>query len=224
MDQLFLDLETYYDDVYSLRKMTPIEYALDPRFEALGCAFAIGDTKWWVDGPDLPAAFARIDWERTFAIAHNSLFDMMVLALRYGAYPGFYGDTMAMARNFISHSSGGVSLAACAKYYGLPEKWGTLAKTKGVNFAALKADPALHGEVKAYGMDDVGKCQTIFRQMVTDGFPIMSQLEVIDMVIRMATQPQFELDATVLAEHLGEVQAKKQGLLAACVRRNASGA
>ena len=40
MKNLFADFETYYDDEYSLRKMTPIEYVLDPRFEALGCAFA----------------------------------------------------------------------------------------------------------------------------------------------------------------------------------------
>ena len=113
MDKLFLDFETYYDDVYSLRKMSAIEYIQDPRFEALGCAFSIGDTgevSWWVDGPDLPAAFARVPWQNTFAIAHNSLFDMLILSLRYGHVPGFYGDTLSMARNYISHHTNSVSL------------------------------------------------------------------------------------------------------------------
>src|SRR6187399_1369142 len=193
MNKLFIDFETYYDDVYSLRKMTPVEYILDPRFEALGCAFSIdGDVKWWIDGPDLPAAFAKIDWPDTFCTAHNSLFDMLILALRYGAYPGFYGDTLSMARNFISRSTGSVALAAVAKYYGMGEKWGTLAKTKGVSFAMLKANPALHEEVKQYGMDDVDKCQRIYRQMIADGFPTMSQLEIIDWCVRMVTRPQFE--------------------------------
>ena len=38
MKKLWLDFETFYDD-YSLRKITPVEYITDPRFEALGCAF-----------------------------------------------------------------------------------------------------------------------------------------------------------------------------------------
>ena len=33
MRQLFADYETYYDDVYSLKKMTPVEYILNPQFE-----------------------------------------------------------------------------------------------------------------------------------------------------------------------------------------------
>jgi len=93
------------------------------------------------------------------------------------------------------------------------EKWNTLAKTKGVSFAALRANPALHQEVKEYGIDDVTKCRDIFRRMVDDGFPVMTQLEIIDWCVRMVTQPQFEIDMNVLAEHLGEVQAKKAALL-----------
>ena len=77
----------------------------------------------------------------------------------------------------------------------------------------LKANPALHEEVKVYGIDDVVKCKQIFRLMMDGGFPAMSQLEIIDWCIRMVTQPQFELDMNVLAEHLGEVKAKKQALL-----------
>ena len=42
MQKLFLDFETHYDDIYSLKKMTPIEYVESPRFEALGCGRRIG--------------------------------------------------------------------------------------------------------------------------------------------------------------------------------------
>lgn len=221
MNKLFLDFETYYDDEYSLRKMSPIEYALDPRFEALGCAFSLdGDVKWWIDGPQLPETFAKVDWANTFAISHNALFDMLVLSLRYGVVPGMYGDTMAMARNMIVHHTGRVSLAACCKFFALPDKMDTVLRTKGVNFQALVANPALHREVKEYGIDDVGKCREIYNLIMGKGsfsapsaFPAMTQLEIIDMVIRMATQPQLELDMNVLAEHLADVKAKKQELL-----------
>jgi len=62
-------------------------------------------------------------------------------------------------------------------------------------------------------MDDVDKCQRIYRQMIAGGFPTMSQLEIIDWCVRMVTRPQFEIDMRVLAEHLAEVRAKKQALL-----------
>ena len=48
--------------------------------------------------------------------------------------------------------------------------------------------------------------------MIEEGFP-EGELEIIDMVIRMATVPQFELDQMVLAEHLAKVKADKQALL-----------
>ena len=37
MMKVVWDFETYYDQEYSLKKMTPVEYILDPRFEVIGC-------------------------------------------------------------------------------------------------------------------------------------------------------------------------------------------
>ena len=36
MKTVFIDYETYYDKEYSLRKMTPVQYVLDHRFECIG--------------------------------------------------------------------------------------------------------------------------------------------------------------------------------------------
>jgi hypothetical protein len=41
MLRIFADYESFYDRAYSLRKMSPIEYVLDPRWETLACAVAI---------------------------------------------------------------------------------------------------------------------------------------------------------------------------------------
>jgi DNA polymerase len=72
--------------------------------------------------------------------------------------------------------------------------------------------PELHREVAAYAIDDAKKCAEIYRRMLDDGFPA-NQLELIDMVIRMAAQPKFEIDQITLAEHRGQIQAEKQALL-----------
>ena len=213
MQRVFLDVETHWSDDYSLTRMTPVEYILDPRFEALGCAFIHeGSQGEWIDGPDLARYLAGIDWPNTYAVAHNSSFDMAVLAFRYGVVPGFYGDTLSMARNWLSHQLSSVSLASVAEYYGMPAKMETVAKTKGLTFQMLREMPALYAEVKDYALDDAAKCREIFGHILMDGFP-PRELEIVDWVTRMVTQPQFELDRTVLAEHLADEKARKQALL-----------
>jgi DNA polymerase I-like protein with 3'-5' exonuclease and polymerase domains len=216
MKRIFLDFETYWSDDYTLKKMTPVEYIADPRFEALGCAFVEEyGPKTWVDGPDIPKFLKRYDWSDVFAIAHNSLFDMLILSLQYDTVPGFYGDTLSMARNWYSHKLPSLSLAGLAQHFKLPAKWDTVNRTKGVNYQQLRQQPELYKEVKAYALDDTIKCRAIFNGMFEEGFPA-TELPVIDMVVRMVTQPKFELDQTVLAEHLHAVKAKKQQLLDAC--------
>lgn len=209
-----MDYETYYDNEYSLRKMTPLEYILDARFEALGCSFKPGldAPSFWVDGPDLPAFMATIDWSSTMTVSHNALFDALITAIRFKCRPLMYGDTLAMARNWVAHSTGKVSVKAIADYFGMPAKWSTLLRTVGVNFAALQADPTLHREVGNYANDDNDKCAEFFKRFMQAGFP-PAQLEVIDWVVRMAAEPKFELDPILLAEHLAEVRAHKQQLL-----------
>lgn len=213
MQRTFLDFETFWSDEFTLKKMTPIEYVLDPRFEALGCGFIHeGGSRDWVEGPDLPKYMAKYDWKNTFAIAHNATFDMLILSMRYGIVPGFYGDTLSMSRNWLSHILPSSSLASVAEYYGMPAKWGTVNKTKGINFHALTQMPALRAEVGGYGLDDTIKCREIFGRIMSEGFP-PQELGVIDMVVRMVTCPAFQIDSNVLSEHLIEVQAAKAALL-----------
>jgi len=212
MKKLFLDFETYYDDEYSLRKMTPAEYVYDPRFEVLGCSFKFpGERPVYVDGPMIPPFLAALDWTQIWAISHNALFDMLVLK-RLGHVAARYGCTLSMARNWLSHMTGSVALASLAKFYGLDAKWSTLIKTKGVNYQMLVRDPVLHAEVKGYALDDLAKCEYIWDHILADGFP-EGELDIIDMVVKMAAQPAFVLDRNLVAAHYAEVVAKKQALL-----------
>jgi len=220
MKRITLDFETFWSDDYTLKKLTPVEYIADPRFEALGCAFVIDEegkqpTAQWVDGPDIPAYLKQHDWDDVFAVAHNSQFDMLILALQFHTIPAFYGDTLAMARNWFSHRLSSLSLAGLCQHFGMPAKWDTVSRTKGLNLHAIKQDPWLYDEVKRYAIDDTLKCREIFGRILADGFPV-SELPIIDMVVRMTTEPKFELDKTVLAEHLHAVKVKKQELLDAC--------
>jgi hypothetical protein len=214
LTQLWYDIETYYDQQYSLHTITPVEYILGQQFEALGCSFAFDDgAPFWVDGPHLPAFLDTIDWDNTEAVCHNGLFDHIVLAWRYHKSPKRYGDSMAMARAWVYHRTGSVALKDLAKWFGKPPKWGTLLKTKGKHYDDLLADPVLHEEVKLYAIDDLDKCRHIYRSIMAEGYP-QEQLDVIDMVVRMAAEPKFLLDLTVLYEYLAKVKAEKDALLA----------
>jgi hypothetical protein len=218
---LFLDFETYWSDDYTLKKLTPPEYVMDPRFEALGCAFAVDQKVTWVDGPDLPKFLARMPWDQVIAISHNALFDMLILAYRYNVFPAMYGCTLSMARNWLSHQLTSLSLASLSQHYGLAAKMDTVTKTKGINYRLMTSMPWLHDECRRYAIDDASKCAFLFHHMMEEGFPT-TELEVIDWVVRMAARPQFELDQGILAEHLHWIQVQKQQLLDACNLNDAS--
>ena len=194
--------------------MTPVEYVLDPRFEALGCAFVweVGPAEW-VDGPDLPAYLAGIDWGGVFAISHNAKFDMLVLSLRYNVFPSSTGIHWAW-HGTGSHRLRSVSLTSVSEHFGMPSKMDTVHKLKGIGFEALRQKPELYAEVRSYALDDAMKCRDIFGRILRDGFP-PRQLLFVDMVVRMTTLPQFEIDRNVLDAHLDSDLAHKRALLEA---------
>jgi len=210
---LIFDFETYWSQDYTLTKMNPAEYILDPRFEPLGCAFKWGAAKpFWVDKPHLPAFYASVDWSTTFAVSHNALFDACILSWRYGVRPAGLGDTMAMMRNWWSYKTDRISLATMAKHLGHTDKMNTAQKTKGKTYEQVVSEPALHEELKLYGCDDCDIAYEGFSRMMGEGFP-PGQLEIIDRQIRMASEPNFVLNQNVLALHYDAVTSRKHALL-----------
>lgn len=215
MDIYGLDFETFYDREYSLRKMTPVEYVLDPRFEAIGCAVKPPDQKsYWVEGPDLPKFFAQADKKAGY-VTHNALFDMCVTSWRYEWRPRLMIDSMGIARACLGHILRSVSLKSVLAHLELGVKGTVVNNVLGMNLAAIKAQPALYKSYQEYSCDDCDGAVAIFYKLVQELklFPI-SELATMDMVQRMALQPRFHLDMSVLAEHLNQVKADKAQLLA----------
>lgn len=98
MLRIFADYESYYDRVYSLRKMSPVEYVLDPRWETLACAVAIDHEAPMLLPQDEVAKFLT-DIKQPYAlISHNMLFDGVVTAYRYGIHPPALMCTLSLAR------------------------------------------------------------------------------------------------------------------------------
>ena len=215
MKTIFIDYETYYDRDYSLRKMTPVEYVLDHRFECIGCAVKEGldGEPYWVDGADLPLFFADLDASDTMLVSHNALFDACITAWRYNFHPRLTADTLGIARATIGHECKSLSLANVALKLGIGAKGGTVHKVEGMSAAAIKA-AGLYDEYIQYSSNDVELCAAIYRKLVVEErrFPI-KELAVMDMVIRCAIEPQMYLDQNVLALHHHTIKARKEELL-----------
>lgn len=212
MKQIVLDFETYYDQDYSLRKMTPVEYINDPRFEVIGCAVKEGDGRaFWVTHDELKVYLRGLP-ERVTIISHNALFDMCILSWVYDYVPTIMIDTLGMARAWLGHKLRSLSLDSLAKHLELGVKGGTVHKVQGMSLAAIKA-AGFYAEYAEYSCNDADLCWQIYRAFINQGFPV-AEIAIMDTVLRCAVQPHFVLDQTALAQHLHQTLAMKQGLLA----------
>lgn len=215
MDIYTIDVETYYDRDYSLSKLTTEEYVRDPRFELIGLGIKKNDKKArWVSGDILEvyAALHTIDWSTAAIVCHNTMFDGAVLSWRLGVRPKVWFDTLSMSRAVhgpdVTHS-----LAALAKRYRLPDKGDEVVRALGKRREDFTA-----AELSAYAdycVHDTNLCYELFRILaggVPGGFP-RNEFKLIDMTLRMFTEPRLQLNRAKLESHLEDTIAAKQALL-----------
>ena len=100
MDVYTLDFETYYDQDYSLSKLTTEDYVRDSRFEVIGLAIKKNDkvTKYLNDPDMIERLLSHIDFSDAAILAQNTMFDGAILSWRYGVKPKVWFDTMNMGR------------------------------------------------------------------------------------------------------------------------------
>lgn len=211
MDLVTLDWETYYDQDYSLSKITTEEYVRSPLFEVIGVGVKINDAPArWFRGDDVlrTSALKAINWDNTAVLCHNTVFDGAILSWRFGIKPKMYFDTLSMARPIHTVTVGG-SLKALAEYYGLGAKGDEVFLAKGKHLADFTMEElARYGQ---YCTNDVELTYKLFKKLKPQ-LPI-SELLVIDQILRMFIDPQLELDKDVLEAHLKATIDRKQALL-----------
>ena len=203
-----LDFETYYDKDYSLKKLTTEAYIRDPRFEVIGFAYKINDgpTTWVTE--NITATLKSLDLDNSRVIAHNAAFDCAILAWRYGIHPEFIFDTLSMARPVTGQTVGG-SLEKLAKQFMLGEKGNEV-----VNALAKRQSDFSPAELDRYGeycINDVELTYNLFH--VLGQFSTPQEMYLIDLMIRMFTDPVVELDVDKLTHHLEQVRDTKAKLM-----------
>jgi DNA polymerase I-like protein with 3'-5' exonuclease and polymerase domains len=211
MDIVTIDFETYYDREYSLSKMTTEAYVRDPRFEVIGLSIKVNNYPTdWYSGSN-PGAFLRqLKYDDRAILSHNSAFDAAILSWHFGIKPKLWLDTLSMARGLGHAATTGLSLKALAAYYHLGQKGDEVHNALGKRRADFTPDEmARYG---AYCTQDTDLTYALFRKLAK-GFP-PSEIQLIDLIIRMYTEPTIELDQGVLREHLTGVVARKEAILA----------
>jgi len=211
MNILTVDMETYYDREFSLSKMTTEEYIRSPNFEVIGVAVKVDgeDTEWFTGTYEQTKSFLqKFEWRNSLAVAHNAMFDAAILTWHFGIKPRGWIDTLSMARAIHGTEVGG-SLAALARHYQLGVKGTEVLDALGkrrLDFSQEEIDR--YGDYCINDVDltyDLSKC-------LTEGFPHM-EMRLIDLTIKMYSEPVLVLDKPVLEEHLTNVRKKKEELM-----------
>ena len=213
MNIIVLDFETFYSAEYGLKKHTTEEYIRHAQFEVIGVAVQVndGEPEWFTGSMVETAQFlSGYDWKNSLALAHNAVFDGFILSEQFGIKPKGWLDTLSMGRALHGTEVGG-SLAVLSAHYGLGVKGTEVVNALGLRREAFPADQlARYGD---YCKNDVTLTWKLFNAMSGDFPP--TELRLIDLTIKMFTEPVLWLDVVVLAEHLGRVKATKTQLLGA---------
>ncbi len=207
MNIVTLDFETFYSDDYSLKKMTTEAYIRDPRFEVLGCGFRYSSDGAlnWYRGTDMQIMLNGL-WDHA-VLCHHAQFDGLILSHHFGIRPALWLDTLSMARLVVgNHLS--VALDSLAKHYQLAGKTIDYASFKGKHWQDLTA-----GEQSRLGsgcLHDVDLTWRLFNILMKE-FPD-EELRVIDMTVRMFTEPVLQGDVDLLAKVWMDEERRKLAL------------
>jgi len=211
MNVITIDFETFYDRGFSLSKLTTEEYIRDDLFETIGVAVKVNDeetqwfsgtkaqTKRWLD---------QFPWDDSVAVAHNAMFDMAILNWHFDIRPKRIADTLSMLRALDGPDAGN-SLARAAERYGLGVKGDEVINALGkgrIDFTDEELE-----RYGAYCINDTELTYALFKKLAA-GFPLV-EFKLIDLTLRMFTEPVLRLDTGVLTNHLEDVKAKKEALM-----------
>ena len=202
MNILVLDYETFYDVGFSLTKMSTAAYVNDDQFAVWGVGIKWNDEPTeWISPDDIPHMFEQIPWEETTLVCHNTLFDAYIMTQIHKVKPAYYCDTAAMSRGLYPNESARLK-DVCIRLF--PDdktirKGDELVTAKGIR----DLDPELEKVIASYCIQDVNVTHAIYHRMI-NSFP-KSELDLIDITVRMFVEPKLVLDRELLIDHKEQI-------------------
>lgn len=207
-----IDLETYYDQDYTLKKLSTSEYVRDPRFRAQMLGIRIGNGKTrTIPHAKIPAELSKINWATHSLLCHNTAFDGLILSHHYGVVPAYYYDTLSMARGLHSNEIGAGLDEVSIHYGGAGKLEGILDQTQGV----LEWSKELFAATAPYCANDVDEMIRVFKLML----PQMpsDEMDLINLTCRMFCDPVLRVDIPRVEAELKRELDRREELLSSIV-------
>lgn len=205
MQKIYLDFETYYDQLLTLTAMSTAQYVNHEDFSVWGVGIKVedGQTEWYNED-ETPAILEQIDWANTALVCHNTLFDAFVLTQHFGHRPAYYYDTAAMSRGLYPNMSAKLKDCVVREFPSRADlrKGEELINAKGVRTLS----PELDAQIGGYCIQDVDLTYELFQSYIKD-YPCQ-ELHLIDLSVRMFVEPRLILDKNGLIKYRKDIANK----------------
>ena len=212
------DFETYYDNDYSLKKMSMEEYIRHPLFLCHGLSVKRGDRpSIWIAGHQrVQKFFDNVDFNNVLLVGQNSNFDGLIAHDVFGKAGLRWTDTMALAACKYGNALASQALWYLAKNFlpkHLQKDKAALVEVMGKRILTPQESHDL-GVYAARDTDSTWELAKIFMPLIRQ-YPL--EMGLIEMTTRMFTDPLFLLDPLMLDTLYRKEVAEKQVALDACV-------
>jgi len=210
---LILDFETYFDQNYSLSKMSTIEYIMDSHFDFTGCGFQVlsaDPLPIFVPKPRLNNLISGLqqkygfNLERCTVVAKNCKFDITILAVKFDIIPPYIIDIDDLLRYYDARMSH--KMKDVAPMFGLQDK-GDANQFKGLHYEEM--DQNIRATLENYCKGDVEIETTLFKILLPKLTNPVVELPVarhtLDLYLRPRIQFDFKAAGKLKAEMLIEL-------------------
>jgi len=235
MRTLLLDFETFYGPVLDDRfpqeftkagkpkkrktlnlslknkELNYTDYVRHPEFEVLGAALRWKDEPktTFYRGHELKAVFAKIDWANTKVVAHNVMFEGIILFEIFDIVPAMYFCTMACAEALFQKSVS-VGLGELAQLFGIGQKKNELHKFKGLHAKDLSEEQ--WAALADYCEHDINLTLPLYDALAPALPPL--EHEVMNHTLMMWASPRLRIDIAMAREGLEDAKRESAELVA----------
>ncbi|MDR1546762.1 MAG: hypothetical protein LBU12_08675 [Deltaproteobacteria bacterium] len=211
-----VDFETYYDNDYSLKKLSYEEYVNHPKFRAHCVGIKSVGAKPSCSGvynltdPDafqfIKENLTELNKQGFWFVAHNMMFDGYIMRQLFDLRLKRPVCTMALARWTGVARSHGQSLALLAQALKLPSKGAFLEVMVGKKLEDLTEQQ--FNDYLSYCLNDVELTAAIYDRLTRQLTPAAQ--DFIALSLRMYVDPILQLDETLLVQYMDEKRAEQE--------------